>query len=147
MTHAECTIYALDHGVNVLLEKPMCVTLEEAVEIRKAEIKTGKTAEAEIVFSGRIEAGWHIYSTDLGSSGPTEASFHVNKADGIELVGKLMPRGKEKSHFDAMFGMNVRYFEGTILYVDLFRHDVRPVLLIPKQGAIFYRIQVSYDFF
>ena len=86
-----------------------------------AEIKTGKTAEAEIVFSGRIEAGWHIYSTDLGSSGPTEASFHVNKADGIELVGKLMPRGKEKSHFDAMFGMNVRYFEGTAQFVQKIR--------------------------
>ncbi|MBQ8763095.1 MAG: Gfo/Idh/MocA family oxidoreductase [Clostridia bacterium] len=36
-THAECTIYALEHGVSVLLEKPMCVTLEEAVAICKAE--------------------------------------------------------------------------------------------------------------
>lgn len=36
-THAECTIYALDHGKSVLLEKPMCVTLEEAVEICRAE--------------------------------------------------------------------------------------------------------------
>ncbi len=41
-THAECAIYALEHGVNVLLEKPMCVTLEEAHEIRKAEKKSGK---------------------------------------------------------------------------------------------------------
>ncbi len=41
-THAECTIYALEKGVNVLLEKPMCVTLEEAIEIRKAEKKSGK---------------------------------------------------------------------------------------------------------
>ena len=41
-THAECSIYALEHGVNVLLEKPMCVTLEEAVEICKAEKKSGK---------------------------------------------------------------------------------------------------------
>lgn len=41
-THAECTIYALEHGVNVLLEKPMCVTLDEAVEIVKAEKKSGK---------------------------------------------------------------------------------------------------------
>jgi predicted dehydrogenase len=36
-THAECTIYALDHGVSVLLEKPMCVTLDEAVAICKAD--------------------------------------------------------------------------------------------------------------
>ena len=36
-THAECTIYALEHGVSVLLEKPMCVTLDEAVAICKAE--------------------------------------------------------------------------------------------------------------
>lgn len=42
MTHAECTIYALDKGVNVLLEKPMCVTTEEAVEILKAEKRSGK---------------------------------------------------------------------------------------------------------
>ena len=41
-THAECAIYALEHGVNVLLEKPMCVTLEEAVAIRKAEKESGK---------------------------------------------------------------------------------------------------------
>lgn len=41
-THAECSIYALEHGINVLLEKPMCVTLEEAAEICKAEKKSGK---------------------------------------------------------------------------------------------------------
>ena len=41
-THAECTIYALEHGVNVLLEKPMCVTLEEAVAICRAEKASGK---------------------------------------------------------------------------------------------------------
>ena len=41
-THAECTIYALEHGVNVLLEKPMCVTLEEAIAICRAEKASGK---------------------------------------------------------------------------------------------------------
>ncbi len=40
--HAPCTVYALDHGVNVLLEKPMCVTLDEAVEICRAEKRSGK---------------------------------------------------------------------------------------------------------
>jgi len=41
-THAECAIYALEHGVHVLLEKPMCVTLDEAVAICRAEKKSGK---------------------------------------------------------------------------------------------------------
>ena len=54
MTHAECTIYALEHGVNVLLEKPMCVTLDEAVEIRRAEKKSGKVLS--IGFQPRFDA-------------------------------------------------------------------------------------------
>nr|WP_296481183.1 Gfo/Idh/MocA family oxidoreductase [uncultured Acetatifactor sp.] len=41
-THAECAIYALNKGISVLIEKPMCVTLEEAIEIRKAEKASGK---------------------------------------------------------------------------------------------------------
>lgn len=41
-TNAECTIYALEHGFNVLLEKPMTITLDEAVGVRKAEKASGK---------------------------------------------------------------------------------------------------------
>ncbi len=40
--HAPCAIAALDAGINVLLEKPMCVTLDEAIDIIKAEKKSGK---------------------------------------------------------------------------------------------------------
>ena len=40
--HAPCAIDALNHGVNVMLEKPFTVTLEEAVEVMKAEKKSGK---------------------------------------------------------------------------------------------------------
>ncbi|MBP3333850.1 MAG: Gfo/Idh/MocA family oxidoreductase [Clostridia bacterium] len=40
--HAPCAIDALEHGVNVMLEKPFCVTTEEAVEVIRAEKKSGK---------------------------------------------------------------------------------------------------------
>lgn len=40
--HAIPTIYALENGVDVMLEKPFTVTLEEAVEVMKAEKKSGK---------------------------------------------------------------------------------------------------------
>ena len=41
-THAVCAIDSLKKGLHVLLEKPMCVTTEEAVEIMKAEKESGK---------------------------------------------------------------------------------------------------------
>lgn len=82
-----------------------------------SQLKTGNTAEGEIIFSGKIEKGWHVYSTNLGSDGPIEASFHVDKKDGIELVGKLTPRGREISEMDPMFGMKLRYFEHSVQFV------------------------------
>ena len=51
--HAPCAIYALEKGVNVLLEKPMCVTTEEAVEIMRAEKKSGKVLS--IGFQPRLD--------------------------------------------------------------------------------------------
>lgn len=41
-THASCSINALSAGVNVMLEKPFTVTLDEAVEVMKAEKESGK---------------------------------------------------------------------------------------------------------
>ena len=81
------------------------------------KFKTGSTAEAEIIFIGKIESGWHVYSTNLGSDGPIEASFHVDKKDGVELVGKLTPRGHEISQMDNMFGMKLRFFEHSVQFV------------------------------
>ena len=42
MTHSSCAIHALNAGVNVMLEKPFTVTLSEALEVMKAEKKSGK---------------------------------------------------------------------------------------------------------
>ena len=40
--HAPCAIHALNAGVNVMLEKPFTVTLDEAIEVMKAEKASGK---------------------------------------------------------------------------------------------------------
>ena len=52
-THAVCAIDSLNAGVNVLLEKPMCVTLDEAVAIMRAEKKSGKVLS--IGFQPRLD--------------------------------------------------------------------------------------------
>ena len=82
-----------------------------------SSLKTNGSAEAEIVFNGKIQPGWHVYSTGLGGDGPISATFNVNKIDGVELVGKLQPRGNEIAKFDQLFGMKLRYFEGSVTFV------------------------------
>lgn len=57
-THAECTIDSLNKGVHVLLEKPMCVTIEEAVEIMRAEKDSGKVLS--IGFQPRFDANMQM---------------------------------------------------------------------------------------
>jgi thiol:disulfide interchange protein DsbD len=80
-------------------------------------LKTDNTAEGEIIFTGKIQKGWHVYSTGLGADGPISASFNVNKLDGVQLVGKLQPRGHEIKNYDKLFGMTLRYFEGSVEFV------------------------------
>lgn len=72
--------------------------------------------EAEIIFSAKIDAGWHVYSTDQ-NGGPIPATFNKVKMEGVETVGKLKPRGNEQKTFDKLFGMDVRYFEHTATFV------------------------------
>ena len=81
-----------------------------------SELKMLKGNEAEILFKATIDPGWHVYSTDLGDSGPIEATFTVEKMTGAELVGKLKPVGKEIKKFDAMFGMELRFFENAATF-------------------------------
>ena len=81
------------------------------------QMKDLKNGEAELVFKATIDAGWHVYSTGLGNDGPISASFHKNKMDGAEPVGKLQARGKEIKQFDKLFEMEVRYFEQAVTFV------------------------------
>ena len=80
-------------------------------------LKPTQNGEAEIIFQGTIDPGWHVYSTDLGNDGPIEATFNVVKMDGLELVGKLKPVGKEIKQYDKLFEMDLRYFEGSATFV------------------------------
>ena len=85
--------------VMALLCLPVFAQIQEPVKF-KTELKTLSANEAEIIFSGAVENGWHIYSTDLPEGGPISATFNIDKIEGAELVGKLMPRGNEIEKMD-----------------------------------------------
>ena len=95
---------------------PAVAQIQDPVQF-KTELKTISDTEAQIVFTGKIDAGWHVYSTDLPSGGPISATFNVDKIEGVELVGKLTPQGKEIENFDKVFEMKLRYFENTAIFI------------------------------
>ncbi|MBR3270646.1 MAG: Gfo/Idh/MocA family oxidoreductase, partial [Clostridia bacterium] len=103
MTHAECAIYALEHGVHVLLEKPMCVTTEEAVEIMRAEKKSGKILSIgfqprlddnmkmvkQIVQSGVLGKIYYIQTGGGRRRGIPNSTFIEQKTAGIGAMGDI----------------------------------------------------------
>ncbi|MGL4519355.1 MAG: protein-disulfide reductase DsbD family protein [Phocaeicola sp.] len=95
---------------------PAVAQLHEPINFQ-SQLKMISDTEAEIIFTGKADAGWHIYSTDLPSGGPISATFNIDKIEGAEVVGKLLPRGKEVEKFDKVFEMMLRYFEDTATFV------------------------------
>lgn len=101
--HAECAIYALEKGVNVLLEKPMTVTLDEAVAIMKAEKKSGKVLSIgfqprgdanmqyikRIVDSGELGKIYYIQTGGGRRRGIPNSTFIEDKTAGIGALGDI----------------------------------------------------------
>lgn len=78
-THAVCAIDSLNAGINVLLEKPMCVTLDEAVEIVKAEQKSGKVLS--IGFQPRLDANMQMIKK-IVQSGELGKVYYIQTGGG-----------------------------------------------------------------
>lgn len=78
-THKECTVYALEHGLHVMLEKPMTVTLEEAVEICRAEKKSGKIVS--VGFQPRFDANMQMIKKVV-ESGELGRVYYVQTGGG-----------------------------------------------------------------
>ena len=77
--HAPCAIQALEAGVHVLLEKPFTVTLDEAVEVMKAEKKSGKVLS--IGFQPRLDDNM-IMVKEVVQSGVLGQIYYIQTGGG-----------------------------------------------------------------
>ena len=77
--HAPCAIQALNAGVHVLLEKPFTVTTEEAVEVMRAEKKSGKVLS--IGFQPRLDDNM-IMVKDICQSGVLGKIYYIQTGGG-----------------------------------------------------------------
>ena len=82
-------------------------------------LKTLNDSTIEVSFVGVIDSGWHVYGANLEGDGPTSTSFNIDTILGCEINGDLIAVGNEKSQYDEMFGMQVRYFENKVTFKQL----------------------------
>ena len=92
---------------------------QEPVKFSVKQNKVSDT-ELEIVFTGKVDAGWHVYSTDIPDGGPTKAELTLEKEKGVKAKGALRATGKVHRAMDDLFGMELSYMEGTASFSQKF---------------------------
>ncbi len=71
--------------------------------------------EAELRFTARIDAGWHIYSQHTPDGGPVATSFEFEKNGKYTLLGPTQEPAP-KVHFEEVFGIEVFDFEKQVVF-------------------------------
>jgi thiol:disulfide interchange protein DsbD len=79
--------------------------------------------EVDLIFTAKIDKGWHLYSTNIPDGGPTRATLNLDKkvTQGVEPIGKLQAKGKTVTKYEDMFEMNLTYFENSGQFVQRFK--------------------------
>lgn len=96
----------------------LCVSAQMANPVKvQSQLKEISATEAELVFDATIEAGWHMYSTEVVEFGPTPTSLTVEKISGAKLKGALKPKGSPIKKYEEMFAADVFYFEKAASFV------------------------------
>ena len=73
------------------------------------------STEAELVFTAKLDAGWHLYSQYTDPNGPLAIVFDFTDAPEYERVGKVK-EPKPHEELDEIFGCVVKSFSGTAVF-------------------------------
>ena len=78
--------------------------------------------EIELVANVTIDQGWHLYDTKIPDGGPYPTSLSIDKVEGAVAIGEFRSKdSKLISGFDAIFEMNIGYYDGSAKFVQRFK--------------------------
>lgn len=89
------------------------------VQFTVKEKKVSDT-ELQVIFNGKVEAGWHVYGTDIPEGGPQKAELTIESQKGLKPNGKLKGKGNLHRAMDEMFGMELSFYENSVAFVQSF---------------------------
>jgi len=166
--HAPCAIDALNKGINVLVEKPMSITTEEAAEMIRAEKKSGKILSIgfqprcddnnkmvkKIVQSGVLGDIYYIQTGGGRRRGIPGETFISKETAGLGAVGDIgcyaldivlnaigYPKPLTVTGYTSdFFGKNPKYHKDA----DKFEVDDFAAAFIRLEGGIIVDFRISW---
>ena len=81
------------------------------------KLESAETGLFNLKFTAKIEDKWHLYSQNIPDGGPIATSFHFEKNNLFELVGKTKELSKANVKFDPTFKMNLTTFSKEAVFV------------------------------
>lgn len=79
----------------------------------KSAIKMTDATNGVVTFTATVDAGWHMYGTQLPAGGPEPTSVHWNN-QGVKLVGGLTPSKAAHKQHDETFDMDLSWWTGSV---------------------------------
>ena len=79
----------------------------------KSAIKMTDATNGVVTFTATVDAGWHVYGTQLTAGGPEPTSVQWNN-QGVKLVGGLTPSKAAHKQHDETFDMDLSWWTGSV---------------------------------
>ncbi|MBQ7690253.1 MAG: thioredoxin family protein [Muribaculaceae bacterium] len=78
----------------------------------KSAVRMTDDTHGVVTLTASIEAGWHLYDTQLPDGGPVPTTVEWKKLEGVKLEGGLSKSPKPHEEHDATFDMTLRWWTG-----------------------------------
>lgn len=70
-----------------------------------------------LVFTARLEKGWHLYAQEVGEDGPIPTTFSFNSSENtFQLIGTT-GEPDVPTVYDEVFGMDIKFFEKEAVFI------------------------------
>lgn len=63
-----------------------------------------------LLFSAKLDNGWHLYDMNLPEGGPISTSFNYETLKGVKTIGSPIPSKKATTVYDEQFEMNLSWY-------------------------------------
>ncbi|MBP3763217.1 MAG: thioredoxin family protein [Bacteroidales bacterium] len=78
-------------------------------------VKETSATEAELLFTAKLDAGWHMYSQYTDPMGPLPVAFEFVESGDYQRLGKVL-EPKPHEEMDDVFQCVVKSFSGTVVF-------------------------------